>query len=232
MNPVFEGKSKQIFETDRDDEVIIRFKDKVAFDFDPSLNHFFDGKAKYTSAVNKYMFKKLSTSIPHHYLRENDETSFVAKKLDIIPVKIVMRNFSAGSILERKGYKKGEWFVFPLLEYFFKNPEGRDLEVSEGLIVDNGLLNYEQLDVMIDFARRANQILWTNFREKDLYLVDVKFEFGRDAEGNIMIADEITPDSARIWLPNKAGSLDKDVFVENSADLVQTYEQLVAMLGV
>lgn len=231
MTLLYEGKSKQIYAAEDNNEVLIRFKDEVTA-LNGRINNVFENKAYISSTINKYCFNLIKASIPTHIISFNDDCSFVAKKLSIIPVEIIIRNFAAGSICERKKYNEGEWFPYPLLEYFCKNCENSGTFVTEDYIVNNGILNFDQIDVLIDFSRRANQILWADFISKKLRLVDIKFEFGRDSDGNIYLADEISPVTFRVWDFETGESFDKDIYNENKADIVQTYLKLVERLGI
>lgn len=231
MTLLYEGKSKQILSSDNDNHVLIKFKNTVTA-LSEGKEDVFENKARVTSSINKYCFNLIKNSIPTHIVSFNNDSSFVAKKLTMIPVKIIIRNFAAGSICERKNYNEGEWFPYPLLEYFLENDEFSSPFITEDYIVDNNILNFDQIDVLIDFSRRANQILWTDFLSKNLRLVDVKFEFGRDSEGYIYLADEISPDTFRVWDSETGESLGKDVYRENKANLVQTYSKLADRLEI
>lgn len=231
MTLLYEGKSKQVLTTNNDSQVLIRFTDKVTA-LNVKKENFFEHKAKVTSAINKYFFDIINSAVPHHIISFKHDSSFIAKKLDMIPIKFVIRNFAAGSICERRQYNKGEWFPYPLFEHFLKSDELSNPEISEEEIVNKGILNYAQLDILIAYSRRINQILWTHLVNKKLHLVDIKFEFGKDSEGNMYLADEISPDTFRIWDVNTGESLDKDVYRENTADLVETYLKLAERLEI
>lgn len=231
MTLLYEGKSKQVFTADNNSQVLIKFKDSVTA-LNGQKENIFENKANVTSAINKYFFSLINGAVPNHIISFNNDASFVAKKLTMIPIKLVVRNFAAGSICERKQYNRGEWFPYPLVEYFFKSDELSNPEISEGEIVSKGILNFDQIDVLIDFSRRVTQLIWTELISKKLYLVDIKFEFGKDAEGNIYLADEISPDTCRIWDSNTRESLDKDVYRENKADLIETYLKLAERLEI
>lgn len=231
MTLLYEGKSKQVLTTNDDNQVLIRFKDTIT-DFNGKKENIFENKAKVTSAIYKYFFNLINTSVPNHVISFNNDATFVAKKLNIIPIIFVVRNFAAGSICERKKYNKGEWFPYPLIEYFLKNDELYNPEISEEEIVTKGILNYSQIDVMIDFSRKVNQLIWTKLVSKNLHLADIRLEFGWDTEGNIYLADEISPDTCRIWDSESHDSLDKDAYLENKADLVDTYLKLAERLEI
>lgn len=231
MTLLYEGKSKQVFTSNNDTEVLIKFKDSVTA-LNGQKEDIFENKAKVTSAINKYFFTIINNAVPNHIIAFSDDASFVAKKLTMIPIEVVVRNFAAGSICERKKYNRGEWFPYPLLEYFVKSDELSNPEISEGEIVNQRILNFDQIDVLIDYSRRVTQLIWTELISKKLYLVDIKFEFGRDPDGNIYLADEISPDTCRIWDVETRESFDKDVYKENKADLVDTYLKLAERLEI
>ena len=223
MAIIYEGNTKQLLSSDNSENVVIKFKDSFALDSSKSCK----GKAMLVSLINKFLFFKLSGVVPHHFFNQLDDTSFEAKKLDVLPVRICMRNFSAGSICTRLGYNRGEWMPFAMLEYYYKDSSVSSEPITEEEIVNKGLLNFSQLDVLIDFSRRANDILLPEFASRGLTLADIMFEFGKDENGNFYLIDELGPDNARIWENSTSESLDFE-----ATDICSAYEKLAKTLGV
>ena len=233
MTLLKEGKNKQVFSSDVGNQVVLKFNDKVYSSID-NREFVAAQKSELVSRINNYMFSKISGIVPHHYLRKVDDSSFLATKLDIMPVKVFIHNFVDGSLVDRKKFIRGEWLLSPFIEYIIDDGKGNDIYADEAEVVARGLLNYSQIDVLIDFSKKASQAIWNDFRSKNLYFVDAKISFGWDESKNIVLCDEITPQNCRIWLNNKDSSLDMDVFRSNpksTDDLISAYIKLVNILG-
>ncbi len=231
MTLLYEGKTKQLFSTDNENEILIKFKDSycpVAAEREVIFK-----KEKLASDFNKHYFFILDSLIQNHIIKYNDDNSFIAKKCEIIPLKIVIRNFSAGSICLRKGYKKGEWFPYPLIEYFLKTGEEQLPEVTEAQIVQSGMMNYDAIDKIIELTTLVNKLLRESIIKKDLLLIDVELEFGVDSGGNILLVDEVSPYTMRISSQDTKLYWDKDAFkAKCSEEVIESYKELAKILGV
>ncbi|NPA79790.1 MAG: phosphoribosylaminoimidazolesuccinocarboxamide synthase [Thermotogae bacterium] len=227
MRLLYEGKSKRIYDVG-DGRVFVEFKDDItAFNAEKKASP--EGKGRITYEISRLLFEYLkSRGIPTHYL-EPGEGGFYAKRVRILPVELVVRNVATGSIVKRLGVEKGREFSPPLVEYFYKDDALGDPLVCEGHITYFGWASREELERMRDIALRSTELLKELFSRAGLRLVDIKYEFGYDDEGNLLLADEISPDTCRIW-DSEGRSLDKDVFRKGTGDVVKTYEEVLRRL--
>lgn len=228
---LYEGKAKQVYSGDSPDEVLIKFKDQVT-----ALNGVkkdnINGKGRVNLAFTRHFFCILNNFIDTHVISFVDEVSFKAKSVKIIPLEVVVRNYAAGSVCKRLGYQKGIKFQEPLVEFFLKDDDLGDPLMSEEEIFEQNLISLNELDVLKKYALIVNNVLSIEAEKNGLILVDFKLEFGKDSLGKILLADEISPDTCRFWDKNTMESLDKDVYREDKADLLDTYTKLANRLGV
>ncbi len=228
---LYEGKAKQVYSGDSPDEVLIKFKDQVT-----ALNGVkkdnINGKGRVNLAFTRHFFSILNNFIDTHVILFVDEVSFKAKSVKIIPLEVVVRNYAAGSVCKRLGYQKGIKFQEPLVEFFLKDDDLGDPLMSEEEIFEQNLISLNELEVLKKYALIVNNVLSIEAEKNGLILVDFKLEFGKDSIGKILLADEISPDTCRFWDKNTMESLDKDVYREDKADLLDTYTKLANRLGV
>jgi phosphoribosylaminoimidazole-succinocarboxamide synthase len=229
---LYEGKAKQVFNTDCPDEVIIQFKDDATA-FNGGKKDSFAGKGVVNTLFTRYFFDILqSHGIKTHVISYVDEISIRAKKVKIFPLEVVVRNFAAGSICKREGYEKGLKFDPPMCEFFLKDDSKGDPLISEAEILDMNLATKEELEIIKQTTLKINSILSSYVDKKGITLVDFKIEFGKTVEGEVILADEISPDTCRFWLKGTTESLDKDVYREDKGDLISSYRRLAEILGV
>jgi len=227
MHLLYEGKSKRIYEAD-DRTVFVEFKDDVtAFNGQKKASP--PGKGDVTARISTLLFEYLKKNgLPTHYVRPG-ERGFYALKVRILPVEVVVRNVATGSIVKRLGLEKGKELSPPLVEYFYKNDDLGDPMVCEGHITYFGWATDEELRKMKDLSLRATALLTELFKRAGLRLIDIKYEFGYDPDGNLVLADEISPDTSRIW-DEEGRSYDKDVFRKDLGDIVEAYEEVYRRL--
>ena len=232
MTLIFEGKTKQLFSLHDEDTILIKFRDNCC-DRASDESSFIKVKEIIANKLNKELFFIIDSIVPNHIIEYKEDETFLAKKVDIIPLKVVVRNFAAGTICARRGYNKGEWFPYPLIEYFLKNGDAILPEVSEAQIEQSGMMNYEAIDKIIELSHLTNKMLREYFLKYNLHLVDVELEFGVDKEGNIILADEISPYTIRVAKHGaQANYWDKDDFKNAcSSDLIDHYSNLVNIIG-
>ncbi len=229
---LYQGKAKQIFSGPDPHTIIIRFTDNVTAG-NGKKRATIPGKGALAAHISIKLFELLSTqNIPTHYIRQLDEQSFVATKVQIIPLEVVVRNWAAGSIVKRLGIPRGRAFQPPLVEYFYKSDELGDPLICESHILALGIATPEELAQISTVAQQAAALLTDYFAQRDLQLVDMKFEFGRTATGALLLADEISPDTMRLWDTRTNESLDKDVFREDKGDLLSTYREVARRMGI
>lgn len=227
MKLLYEGKSKKVYEIS-DNEVFVEFKDEVTA-FNAQVKAEFKGKGYYTFKISSLLFELLkSKGIPTHYI-EPDTNGFKAYKVKILPVEVVLRNRAAGSIVKRLGIPENTEFRPPLIEFFYKSDELGDPLVCKEHILRFGWMGEEELKEVEALAFEITKILTDFFAEKNLLLVDIKYEFGITNDNRIVLADEISPDTFRVWTV-KGESLDKDVFRKEGKNVVEVYKKLYETL--
>lgn len=226
---IYRGKAKDILKGDNDKTVIIRFRDDVTAG-DGKKHAIIPGKGQVSREVSEFLFRLLEThGIPTHFISGRDETSFIAKKVQIILLEVVVRNIATGSLVRRLAIPEGTALSPPLVELFYKNDELHDPLICTEHVKLLKICDERTLQTATGLAMKANTLLSGFFSEKGLKLVDIKFEFGYDMDGNIVLADELGPDIMRVWT-EKGESLDKDVFRKNNGDLLTAYTKLRDML--
>jgi phosphoribosylaminoimidazole-succinocarboxamide synthase len=227
MKLLYEGKSKKVFELS-EGEVFIEFKDEVTA-FNAQVRDVFEGKGYYTFRISSLLFELLKKEgIPTHHIEDGDR-GFRAYKVKIIPVEVVIRNRSAGSIVKRLGIPENTVFEPPLIEFFYKSDELGDPLICKEHIIRFGWMKEEEIKKVEEMAFKATRILTDFFAKKDLILVDIKYEFGYRADGEIVLADEISPDTFRVWT-KRGESLDKDVFRKDRGNVAEVYRKLYEIL--
>ena len=211
---IYEGKSKSVFKTEEDGIVNIFFKNDITA-FNGEKHDVIENKGLmncYISAFFMKMFAK--NNIPNHFIKMIDGQTQQCVGVDIIPVEVVVRNVAAGSFCKRFGISKGTRLgsPTPLVEFFFKSDEHGDPPMSKEHAILFGMATSEELDHMKYIALQVNNVLMNFWSKLDIDLVDFKIEFGRTQSGSIILADEMTPDSCRLWKKGTNESMDKDVY--------------------
>lgn len=229
---LYEGKAKRVFETDNPNEVIISFKDDATA-FNGIKKDSFAEKGKVNLAFTKYFFELLEAGgIKTHIISFIDETSLRARKVSIVPLEVVARNIAAGSLCKRLGFEKGIQLEPPLCEYYLKDDSLNDPILAKEHIKYLKLASKEEVSYIEEQAIKINEILKNHMDSKGITLVDFKLEFGKTIDGEIILADEISPDTCRFWKKGTMESLDKDVYREEKGDLVSSYKILADILGI
>lgn len=229
---LYEGKAKQIFKTNCADEILIKYKDSATA-FNGVKKETIDGKGKLNMAFAKHFFTILEKNgIKTHTIKYIDELSMIAKKVDIILLEVIIRNYAAGSICKRLGYEKGKKFDEPVFEIFYKDDAQNDPLITPEEALKNDIATARQLEIIEEQALEINEILSKYLAEKGITLVDFKLEFGKTKDGEVILADEISPDTCRFWKLGTTESLDKDVFREEKGSLIGAYTALAEVLGV
>ncbi len=227
----YEGKAKIMKEGPREGTMIMYFKDDVTAG-NGKKKAVIQGKGKINKAITLKLLKLLEDNgIPTHLIEDIDDRSILVKKLKIFPLEVVVRNRATGSIVRRLGIEKGTVFKRPLFELFYKNDELHDPMICQEHAFMMNLIYPEDLLIVRNRAMRANEILKQYFDSIGLDLIDIKFEFGVDEKEDIYLADEISPDTMRLWEKGTMTSLDKDVFREDKADLLETYKEVAKRMG-
>ena len=219
------GKVKTVFSTSEPDQVLIQYEDKVTAGNGRKVD-FPEGKGAVCCEISEILFKELEKyGIRTHYIDRYPVAIMSCKKVDIIPIEVVVRNVATGSIVRQTTLEEGRIFNWPLVEYYLKDDEKDDPLLTEHRI---RLMGDYPLGDMEHIAREVNGILSKIFREIGLTLVDFKLEFGYDSEQNLLLADELSPDGMRIWREGK--SFDKDLFRKEKGDIVEAYNHILSEL--
>jgi phosphoribosylaminoimidazole-succinocarboxamide synthase len=231
MSPklLYEGKAKKIFETDSPSEVLVYFKDDATA-FNGEKKGQINSKGPLNNAISTLFFELLEREgVETHFIRNVDERSMLVKKLSIIPLEVVARNISAGSISKRLGLPEGEVLKKPVVEFYYKDDALGDPLINEWHIAVLGAAEPPELDFMAETALKINQILLNYLISRKVRLVDFKLEFGR-ADGRILLGDEISPDTCRFWDSETSEKLDKDRFRRDLGQVEEAYQEMYRRL--
>ena len=225
----FQGKVKTVFNTAELDKVLIQYEDKVTAGNGKRID-FPEGKGKVCMEISAFLFEQLEkVGIKTHYLDTFPERIMSCKKVDIIPIEVVVRNVAAGSIVRQTTLEEGRIINWPLVEFYLKDDEKDDPLLTEDRIK---LMGYgESIRPLQFIAREINAILQDIFNKIDLTLVDFKLEFGYDSEQNLLLADELSPDGMRLWKKGTKESFDKDLFRKDQGDIVEAYKIILSKLS-
>ena len=227
---IYEGKAKKVFTHDDSDKVVIEFKDDATA-FNALKKAKFEGKGKLNCLISARIFELLiKKKIPTHFLALKNERTMIAKKINIIPLEIVLRNIAYGSLCKQTTIKSGTILEKPLIDFYIKNDELNDPLITKDRIKLMKILSDEDLDFILDLTLKINLILKSFFKKINLKLVDFKLEFGYDLNNNIVLGDEISPDNCRLWDLNQKNdiivSLDKDRFRNDLGGLIEAYSEI------
>ncbi|BBN99900.1 phosphoribosylaminoimidazolesuccinocarboxamide synthase [Sporolactobacillus terrae] len=228
---LYEGKAKQMFTTDDPNVLRVVYKnDATAFNGQKKAS--FNGKGRLNNAICTKIFKMLQKNgVPTHYLDTISENEQLVKAVNIIPIEVVVRNVVAGSLSKRLGIDEGESLGRTIIEFYYKSDELGDPMINSDHALAMEIATKDELAEIRRLALSINDALQNFFAEAGILLVDFKLEFGKLKEtGAIVLADEISPDSCRLWDKETHEKLDKDVFRRNIADLPETYEKLLKRL--
>ena len=227
---IYEGKAKRIWSTEDAALVIVEFKDDATA-FNGVKKGKITGKGEYNCAISTILFEHLeSYHVPTHYIRRISSNEMLVKKVEIVPIEAVMRNAVAGSLVKRIGLEEGKVLDFPIFEMYLKNDELGDPMINDYHALSLGIAKPEEIKQMFRMTAKINAILKSYFDRRGLVLVDFKLEFGRDL-GNLILADEISPDTCRIWDRKTHKKLDKDRFRHDLGNVEKAYQEVLQRLS-
>ncbi|WP_391510134.1 phosphoribosylaminoimidazolesuccinocarboxamide synthase [Negativicoccus succinicivorans] len=230
LEMMYEGKAKQVFKTDRDDEVIVRYKDDATA-FNGAKKGTITDKGALNNKITTFFFDLLAKNgVPTHFIERLDDREQRVKKLSIIPLEVIIRNRCAGSMAKRYGREEGEELAFPTIEFCLKDDALDDPLINTYHIRALNIASQEDLDTITKLAFKVNDVLKQFLAEKEVILVDFKLEFGKDTEGNILLGDEISPDTCRFWDANTLEKLDKDRFRRDLGNVEEAYHEMLRRL--
>lgn len=226
---LYEGKAKKLYATDDQEVLWVEYCDQAT-----ALNGLrkekINGKGELNNQITSLIFEKLNAEgVTTHFIKKISKTEQLNKKVSIIPLEVVLRNVAAGSFSKRFGIEEGKILSDPIVEFYYKNDDLDDPFINDEHVKFLGIATDEELAFLKDETRRINILLKNIWSEIGLTLVDFKLEFGHLEDGTIILADEISPDTSRLW--NAEGNhMDKDVFRRNIGDLITVYTEVLSKL--
>ena len=228
---LYEGKAKRLYTTEDSNILFVEYKDSATA-FNGEKKEEIAGKGVLNNRITTLIFEKLqSEGIVSHFVKRISDHEQLVRKVEIIPIELVVRNIAAGSLANRLGLEEGTPLKRPIVEYYYKNDDLGDPHITTEHIDVLGIATPEEVQALYDGGLRVNEVLRPLFAEIGVELIDFKLEFGRDAEGNVLLADEISPDTCRLWDAKTKQKLDKDVFRRNLGSLTEVYEIILTRLG-
>lgn len=227
MEQLYEGKAKQILSTDKEDEIVIRYKDDATAG-NGEKKATITGKGALNLAITTRIFEMLEENgVATHYIKTLNDTDMLAKKVTILPLEVIIRNISAGSFAKRYGVEEGIVFKEPTFELSYKNDDLGDPLMNEDHAVALGLITRNQYKEVKETTLKINKLLQDFFHGIGVKLVDFKIEYGVDKDGKILLADEISPDTCRLWDEKTNEKLDKDIFRRDLGNLTEGYQKVL-----
>ncbi|UQA64363.1 phosphoribosylaminoimidazolesuccinocarboxamide synthase [Staphylococcus hominis] len=230
MSLLYEGKAKRVFSTETVHQLRVEYKDEVTAGNGAKKDKM-QGKGRLNNRITSIIFEYLNKhDLESHFIKQLSETEQLVKEVKIIPLEVVVRNIATGSITKRLGFEKGHVFDEPLVEFFYKNDDLNDPLITDDHVKLLHIANDEEIKTLKDMAKNINKVLIQLMNEMDLRLVDFKVEFGKTENGDILLADEISPDTCRIWDKYSDTNFDKDVYRNDTGSLIDTYQTFLDKL--
>lgn len=228
---LYEGKAKKIYSTADEQVVLVEYKDSATA-FNGEMKAEIAGKGRLNNEISSLLFAKLhDAGIESHFIKKISPASQLVKRVAIIPLEVVVRNITAGSMAKRLGLEEGRPLKKPIVEFYLKNDSLGDPLITEDHVLELGAATLGEIEILKEKALAVNAFLTPFFSDLGVQLVDFKLEFGKDASGRIVLADEISPDTCRLWDLETNEKLDKDVFRRNLGSITEAYEKILVRLG-
>ncbi len=230
LEMLYEGKAKQVFRTDDPEKIIIHYKD-TATAFNNIKKATIENKGVVNNAISTILFRELEKAgVKTHYIDTINDRDQVCRRVTIIPLEVIVRNIVAGSMAQRLGIEEGTQPSNTIIDICYKRDELGDPLINDHHAVALGLVTYGELDRIYAMTTRINEILKSLFARMNITLVDFKIEFGRTPEGEIVLADEVSPDTCRLWDMTTGERLDKDRFRRDLGRVREAYEEILERL--
>lgn len=228
---LYEGKAKRLYATENEDVLYVVYKDSATA-FNGEKKAEIGGKGILNNKITTILFEQLKKyGIESHFIEQISENEQLVKKVEIIPLEVVVRNIAAGSLSKRLGMAEGTPLKKPIVEFYFKDDDLGDPLLTNAHLELLEIASPVEIDTLQTMALEVNQVLRPIFSDIGVTLVDFKLEFGKTADGAILLADEISPDTCRLWDKETNKKLDKDVFRRNLGSLTEVYEIILSRLG-
>ena len=230
LEQLYEGKAKKVFKTDDPECYIVDYKDDATA-FNGEKKGTITGKGVINNRVTNHLMKMLEKEgVPTHLVEEISDRETIVKKVTIVPLEVIIRNIAAGSFSKRFGVEEGTVLKQPSLEYSYKDDDLGDPLINDYHILALGLATREELDTIAAYAFKVNEVLKKYLLTLDIELVDFKLEFGKLSDGTIVLADEISPDTCRLWDSETHEKLDKDRFRRDMGGVEEAYHEVMHRL--
>ena len=228
---IYEGKAKKVFLTDDPGLVIVDYKDDATA-FNGLKKGTITGKGVINNKMSNLLMQKLEAAgIPTHFVEELSDRETLVRKFDIVPLEVIIRNIAAGSFSKNYGVKEGTPFEQPTIEFSYKNDDLGDPLINEYHALALKLATKEEIDLIKKYAFAVNDFMKAYWLERGVILVDFKLEFGKTADGAIVLADEISPDTCRFWDAKTMEKLDKDRFRRDMGGVEDAYNEIMGRLS-
>ena len=224
---LYEGKAKKVFATEDPELLIVSYKDDATA-FNGKKKGTITGKGAINNRVTNFMMQRLEEQgVPTHFVEELNDRETVVKKVEIVPLEVIIRNISAGSFAKRYGVEEGIPFENPTIEFSYKNDDLDDPLINEYHIQALKLATLEEVDTIKKMAFKVNDVMKAFFAQRNVDLVDFKLEFGKTSDGTIVLADEISPDTCRFWDSETHEKLDKDRVRRDLGNVEDAYDEML-----
>ena len=231
LEMMYEGKAKQVFATDDPTLAVIHYKDDATA-FNGLKKGTIVGKGVVNNLVSNHLFKMLEANgVQTHLVEQLNERDSVVRRVSIVPIEVIVRNIAAGSLSKRLGLPEGTKLKTTVLEYCYKNDDLGDPMVNNYHILAAGFATQEEIDKISSMALKVNELMLEFFKSIGVDLIDFKIEFGKTSDGEIILADEISPDTCRFWDINTHEKLDKDRFRRDMGGVEEAYAEMMKRIG-
>nr|WP_288555056.1 phosphoribosylaminoimidazolesuccinocarboxamide synthase [uncultured Mediterraneibacter sp.] len=231
LEQLYEGKAKKVFATEDPDIVIVDYKDDATA-FNGEKKGTIVGKGVINNRMTNFLFQILEKEgVPTHFVEELSDRETAVKKVEIVPLEVIVRNVVAGSFAVRMGLEEGTKLVAPTLEFSYKDDALGDPMINSYHAIGIGASTREEIDKITEYTFKINEVLKKFFAEAGIELIDFKIEFGR-YHGEVILADEISPDTCRLWDINTHEKLDKDRFRRDLGNVEDAYQEVFRRIGI
>ena len=232
LEMLYEGKAKKVFKTDVENVYIVDYKDDATA-FNGLKKGTIVGKGVVNNRMSNFMFKMLEKEgIPTHFVEELSDRETAVKKVEIVPLEVIIRNIAAGSFSKKLGIEEGRKLLCPTLEFSYKDDDLGDPMINDYYAIAIGAATREDIDRITELTFKINEVMCKYFLSVGIELVDFKIEFGKTTDGEIVLADEISPDTCRLWDVYTHDKLDKDRFRRDMGGVEEAYLEVAKRIGI
>lgn len=231
MKLLYEGKAKRVFTIENNNEYIVYFKDDATAFNGVKKDEIYE-KGIINNKISSIVFEMLEKEgVETHYIKNISDREMLVKKVEILPLEVIVRNISAGSMCKRLGLEEGIQFEEPVFELSYKNDEYGDPLINDDHAIAMKLATKEEIDYIKQQTFKINDVMKNFFKEMNLKLIDFKLEFGKTSDGKIILADEVSPDTCRLWDANTNEKYDKDRFRRDLGNVIEGYKEVLTRMG-